>query len=329
MRILMNDYHNFFKEDPWSQIPDICYPDARRLYLKDDRFWVSKNENGELLFFLHECQLIDIKALVNISGVEIKISQFQQDATRLICTLISPEEDLRSKFSIVAKDIAFHCEKYNGAQLFLEAQELIKSWAAFLKPARTGLKHSEFVGFWGELYAVSQFVMKAHTPHDAVRFWIGPEGKKQDLTLNSLSVDVKTSLSGDPQTLKISSLDQLDKVTETLCLMRLVATPSIGSTGFSLSDLYAQCEKILSHNETSRTLFYKKTASLYGKASDAQLEDKYAISLVEIYEVREEFPSITRADISSSIVNLNYEISIAAINQFKMDTDILEKLKNG
>lgn len=330
LRVLkMNDYERFFKNDPWSEIAEPSYPEGRQLYMNDDRFWVSKNQNNQIQFFVHEREKIDIKSIENLAGVEISINAFNQKSSRLICTLTSHDSAEMSKFSIVAKDVAYHCSNYSGLQLFLKVQERIKSWANFLKPTRAGLSHSELVGFWGELYTVSEFLMKTHSPSDAVRFWVGPEGKKQDITLNSLAIEIKTSTSGDPRTIKISSLEQLEKVTDKLYLLHIVITPSTSEGDFSLETLYRKCTKLISHNIDTETQFSLKTSELYGKASEVQLQEKFSISSFSLFDVADDFPSITRSEINQGVSKVQYEIYISALNKFEETRRIEEVLKNG
>ena len=325
----MSNYAEFFNDDPWRDSASTNYPEGRRLYLKDDRFWVSRGDNGDILFFVHVKEPIDIKPLENIDGIDIVIERHTEVASRLICTLTSADDNLKKKFAIVAKDIAHSCSIFNGSQLFIKIQERIKSWAYFLKPSRTGLSPAEYVGFWGELYAVSELLMKVHSAEDAVRFWIGPEGKKQDITLNTMAIDVKTNMSGDPQTIKISSLDQLVKVTDTLYILRLVASPSNRLEGFSLQDLYSNCLDALSYNMAGESLFLQKTAELYGKANKEQLESKYVISTTQLFEVGDTFPTITHEKVAIEIVKATYEISLAGIKNSEVQKDIIEVLKYG
>ena len=54
-------------------------------------------------------------------------------------------------------------------------------------------------------------MLALHPLTDAVNFWVGPNQKKQDFTMNNLAIETKTSLSGDGSLIRISSLDQLDK----------------------------------------------------------------------------------------------------------------------
>lgn len=325
----MNSHNDFFNDDPWGGINGPCYPEGRRLYLNDDRFWVSINDDGQLLFFVHETGAENVKGLQNLAGVEIKVEKFENDEYRLICALTTNDPDLKEKFSIVAKDVAYHCSKFSGAQLFLKVQERIKSWANFLKPKRNGLSHSEFVGLWGELYVVSEILMKVHTPSDTVRFWIGPEGKKQDITLNTIAVEVKTSISGDPRTIKISSIDQLDRVTDELYLLHIIANPSSDEQGLSLSSLYDKCLRLIGHDFGSETLFLQKTSELYGEASEAQLNDKYSIVSLSMFRVSDGFPCITRDDVGPGISKVNYEIYVSSIKKFEITNSINGVIENG
>tara|TARA_B110000238_G_C16140285_1_gene445882 strand:- start:3278 stop:4255 length:978 start_codon:yes stop_codon:yes gene_type:complete len=325
----MSNYEDFFKDDPWSEITEPSYPEGRQLYMNDDRFWVSRNQEGQIQFFIHEKEIIEVKSIENLAGIEINIHAFNNRSSRLICTLISEELDEKDKFTIVAKDVSHYCSKYSGPELFLKVQERIKSWANFLKPTRTGLSHSEFVGFWGELYTISKLFMKWHLPSDVIRFWIGPEGKKQDITLNSIAVEVKTTISGDPRTIKISSVEQLECVTKSLYLMHIVANPSDSESGVSLEILFQECLEALSHDMNAETLFLQKTSKLYGKASESQLSDLFSILSISLFDVNEDFPFITRNEIKEGISAVQYEVLISALKEFEVTKSIEEIIKNG
>ena len=326
---MMNDYEHFFKDDPWSEITESSYPEGRQLYMNDDRFWVSRNQKGQIQFFVHEKEVIDIKSIENFAGIEININIFNQRSSRLICTLVAEELSVKDKFSIVAKDVSYNCSKYSGPQLFLKVQERIRSWANFLKPTQIGLSDSEFVGFWGELYTVSKLLMKWHLPSDAVRFWVGPEGKKQDITLNATAFEVKTSFSGDPRTIKISSVEQLERITEFLYLLHIIANPSDRDSGISLEMLYQECLGALCHDMYAETLFLQKTSKLYGKASEAQLGENFAIVSLSLFDVNDNFPFITRDEIKEGITAVQYEILTSSLKEFDVTESIEEKIKNG
>ena len=68
-----------------------------------------------------------------------------------------------------------------GVDSFLDAcKNQMISWGDFLKPSRKGLTHSEWIGYWGELYVLLFMIHPNYSFHEAVKFWIGPLMKKQD-----------------------------------------------------------------------------------------------------------------------------------------------------
>ena len=270
---MMNSTKEFFLDNPWGSLKKPCYPEGRRLYLHDERFWVSMDDGQHLLFFVQDVGANAIKPLENLAGLVVTIERQVNGEHRLVCRLTSTEPELEDKFSTMAKDIAFHCSSYKGAQLFMKTQERIKSWANFLKPSRSGLSFSEFIGLFGELYVLAEYINPVLSAKESIRAWIGPENKKQDFTLDDWAIEVKTTTSGDKQTIRISSLDQLDKITTHLYLLRVVVTPATTGDGISLGELYKQCLESVQHDVVVEGMFLQKASSLYGKASETQIED--------------------------------------------------------
>jgi len=330
MIMKMNNYEDFFNDDPWALIKAPCYPSGRRLYLTDERFWVSLNNDGKILFFVQEGNGEGIKSLENLAGVEINIEKYSSDEHRLCCILIDSDDmDMRAKFAVISKDVAHHCSQFQGAILFTKVQERIKSWANFLKPTRKGLSHSEFIGLWGELYCVSKYLLTTHLALDAVRFWVGPEGKKQDITLDSIAIEVKTSSSGDPRTIKISSLEQLERTTDKLYLLHLIVSPSSCKNSITLEMIYQQCLDLISHDLSAEALFLQKISKLYGKASEEQLKEQLSIASIHLYDVCNDFPTITRNDVNQGVSVAQYEIFVSTIREFEVIESIKEIIKNG
>lgn len=330
MTITKSDkYSDFFNDDPWVALNSLCYPEGRRLYLNDERFWVSADLDKRIMLFVHELGDLNLKALENLDSLEISIDNSFAGATRLCCTLVEDDCDLKNKFSIVAKDIAYNCSKFSGNELLSNVQLRIKSWANFLKPSRTGLTNSEYVGFWGELYVFSQYLLKLHSARNAVRFWLGPEGKKQDITLNTVAIEIKTSMSGDPQTIQISSIEQLEKVTPSLFLIHLIVSPSVDEHGFSLLELYEYSLKKVQHDMELETYFLNKVSKLFGKANNEQLNSSISIISENMFSITNNFPILRRNEIPLAITNVNYEIQISEINKFKSDISIEEVIKSG
>ncbi len=326
---MTNSMKDFFLDNPWEQIEQPCYPKGRRLYLNDERFWVSMDEHRQLLFFVQDKGGDAIKPLENLAGLDVTIEKRANADNRLVCRLTATEADLVNKFATVAKDIAFHCSGYKGSQLFLKTQERIKSWANFLRPSRSGLSHSEFVGLFGELYVLAEYLMPVLSAEESIRAWIGPEGKKQDFTLDDLAIEVKTTISGDQQTIRISSLDQLDRVTDKLYLLRVVASPATGGDGLSLGELYNKCLDFVRCDVVAEGMFQQKASVLYGKASERQIKEQYKIVSIVMFDVDDDFPKLTSHEVHPGIPEVRYEISVGAIDSYEVNSDVREILGHG
>ncbi len=320
----MSDFDSFFNDNPWESIDSSLYPEGRRLYMNDERFWVSVNEKDELLFFVHEEGIKSVKAISNLSSVDVEVDTFGSNSSRLVCTLTDTDKDVRDKFSIMSKEIAHSCSPYKGVQLFVKIQERIKDWAEFLRPRKSGLSSAEFLGLLGELYVMNNVILEKYKPFDAVQFWVGPDYKKQDFTFDSMALEVKATLVGGPNTIKISSLDQLDRVTDDWYLLRLSFNFSSEIGALTLQSLYESCLEIVESDLGAKALFLQKIASLYGKASDEQLQKSLSLSLMQLYDVREGFPCLTRENVPHAISDAGYEIFVSRIAEFEVEKDIAE-----
>ena len=322
----MSDMEKFFRDDPWQNIASPIYPNGQRLYQKDERFWVSMDTSDRLVFFMREPGKYTIKKLPKLNGLEITIDYDSIDGeTMLVCTLTEPL--LRDKFAIVAKDVAFNSYKFEGDQFLEECKIRILSWADFLKPSRKGLTKAEWIGFWGELYVLSQILTPSMEASDAVKFWIGPDGKKQDFTFNKSALEIKTSISGDPSSIKISSLDQLHKITDRLFLMHLHINYSNDPIALSLQDMFVSMENILEDDMDAKTRFLNKASTLYGKASEEQLETKFNYLGMETYEIRDGFPSLTAENIASAITSVKYSLNPSSLKSYLEEINIEELLE--
>ena len=162
-----------------------------------------------------------------------------------------------------------------------------------------------------------------------MRAWIGPEGKKQDFTLNDWAVEVKTTVSGDQQTVIISSFDQLDRVTAKLYLLRVVVAPATTGDGLSLGNLYNKCLASVQDDVIVEGMFQLKASALYGKASESQIREQFKVVNVSLFDVTDEFPKLTHSEVHVAITEARYKISVSAIASFEVDFNLNELLNHG
>ena len=250
-------------------------------------------------------------------------------ATELSSSLA--DEDLKDKFGIIAKAIAYKNTNLAG-NIFLDAcKNQMISWGDFLKPSRKGLTHSEWIGYWGELYVLLFMIHPNYSFHEAVKFWIGPLMKKQDFAMHDVALEIKTAMSGDASHIKISSLDQLHKISEKLYLLHLHISLSNDESGYSLNDLYNKAKSLFENNTQTELGFTDKTKRLHSKASKEQLEQKFNFVTNEVYSVPDndkDFPALTSLNTNQGISLVKYSINPSALINFKIDKAIEDLIKN-
>ncbi len=315
-------FSEFFLDDPWKNMSEPNYPNGSRLYKNSWDFWVSINAEEELVFFVKTEGIFNIKKLPKLRNLSMSVDHFDNE-TRLVCALT--DITLRDKFSLIAKKVAFKNAEYEGQQLILESLNEIQEWGNFLKPTRVGLTHEEYLGFWGELYVLSELLSPILGLGDALRFWIGPQGKKQDFTLNDLAIETKTTLSGDSNLIKISSYEQLQKITKKLYLLRMQINKTESTDGFSLKSMYEKVKSLCDKDQESELI--DKTKNLYNKASEAQLDEKCDCLRYYIYEVNDNFPKIIKEKLDQAITAVKYSINPNSLNDFEVKKTIAELLE--
>ena len=316
----MNGYRDLFMENPWEHISGPTYPDVNRLFRDDERFYISVNEKNEKLFVIQVPLIVSVDIPDQLKVVEIDIVRFDENNTRLLCTLT--DENLAENFTLVVKDIAYRCEEYSDEQVISKAINRLFTWTELLKPSGRGIGKSQQMGLWGEMFILNEYMSRAHPIADAVNFWVGPEKKKQDFTLNHMALEVKTTMSGSTPTIKISSLEQLEKITDRLFLIHIFINKGNIPEALSLKDLFDQIMESINDDLETKTHFLHAVSKIYGKATEAEQIDKFIFLDYNLYEVDDNFPHIPSEDLPQAIRNVRYEIDSSKILDFKLDTPI-------
>ena len=325
----MNNYDEFFDDNPWGNISEPIYPNGHRFFLNDDRFWVSMDKDGYRVLFVHDVFTGELDIPDSLAGVNLELVPYENNYSRLVCRLTSCDSEFENKFSIVTKDIAYRSKGLKGNKLFNTIIEILRAWASFLKPQRQGLSSSEYIGLLGELYTVVEILSKEYSPSNTLSFWVGPEGKSQDFIVNKIAFEVKTSFSSTAKKITISSIDQLEKTTDKLFILHLIFNPSSNTNGFSLEELYKYFIKKIDNDLELKFNFYKKISDLYGKASDKQLKNKVILISNSIYEVTDSFPCLRKKDVPPSVEGVRYDLLIPSIKGYEIKESIGDVIKYG
>jgi hypothetical protein len=326
---MIDNEKQIFKDDPWQGIERGTYPSGRRLYLKDERYWISRDSLNQLVFYIQDVCTTTIPIVEAISSVNINVEQYKKNEQRLVCTFTESSEKSIEKFGLAIKSIAVKTDRLRGIALFTEIKKELKEWSDFLKENNKPLSQSELIGFWGELYVISHYIMEEHDDLDAIRYWAGPSGGKKDIVLNSLAIEVKTTTSSSSKEIKISSLDQLDKTTEKLYLMHLFINYADKENGLTLSYLYEFVKCKIQHDFETLSLYTRRAGNIFERASSKQKNEHFLCSDINMYDVLDDFPKLLRSDVPAGVPEAKYSISISSIQPFNVTESLAEIIRYG
>tara|TARA_B110000008_G_C16917768_1_gene543407 strand:- start:427 stop:1392 length:966 start_codon:yes stop_codon:yes gene_type:complete len=320
---------NDFRDDPWEHINEPIYPEVQRLFRKDDRFWVSVNEKNEKLFVINVPIQINEEIPINLNVIEVDIVEFDAGNTRFLCIL--KDDNLLEIFTLMVKDIAYTCINYSDVEVINKAMDrLFTEWLQLLKPSHAGIGMSKLIGLWGELFILNEKIKQAYPISEAINFWIGPDDKKQDFTVNRIALEVKTTIAGSNPSIKITSLEQLEKITDKLYLVQLfINQASSGDEdSMSLDDIYEQVWSSIHENDpNTKTNFMLKAGKILNKAKKSEKNLKFLYQSYDLYDVNNLFPSISSSDLPDPIRNVKYDIDTSKIRHLLSSETIEEILK--
>lgn len=318
----MTDDISFIK-NLWDDEKLLMFPHtASPYYPKNGNCWVSKDsQTGQLIFFVRASGVHNsFKGKKYQKFNTIINTKLNEGETWLICTLL--DTNLQEKFDLLAKSVARGTVTFSGSELIKKSIDIIEGWAQFFKLSRVGLTNEEFIGILGELYFLSNILKKHFDDNSCISFWIGPieddrSNSKQDFTFNNVAIELKTTSSGGSKNIKISSKDQLERVTDRLYLINLfINETSNRENSFSLESLYKEIKNNLDDSSTAYLDFENKIKQFIAKATEEQLSKTFIHLRHIIYKVEDKFPRLDSETTPKGIFKVSYEISSNDIDQF-------------
>ena len=299
-------------DSQWSEAP--LYPLGSRFVESDERFWIARDDDNSAILFIRNESTDRIEGIENIfSGLSL-----YQDTSfpgcRVVCKLT--DRALVEKFEYVCIDVVKGASNYEGAELYKYFVQQLKSWSYFLRPSREGLSEEEYLGFWGELSVIEEYYLPRYQPEEVARAWVGPQGAPQDIASLDFTVEVKSTYSKTPKTLKISSLEQLDSSASAQALVLRRIDKS--TEGASLVELTSRIESFLSADQDALIQFQKNISDLYGRASEKQLQVKNIVLDTRCWLITIDFPRIKRSEVHEGVLKAKYEIAIVALGDFRI-----------
>ncbi|PGC94863.1 PD-(D/E)XK motif protein [Bacillus toyonensis] len=192
-------------------------------------------------------------------------------------------------------------------------------WTKLMEIQRTGLlSENEKKGLIGELLFLQELISKGMPIVEAIVGWIGPEGADQDFVYLNGWYEVKTVGMGG-KTVSISSLEQFNApLPGELILYFVDKTAPDDEVGFTLNSKIEQIKAELQSSYAASELFNEKLLK-YGYIDLPEYSgSSYKLRGNRRFLIDENFPRLTMDNVPAQIANVNYQLSIQAIDPWKI-----------
>jgi hypothetical protein len=308
---------NFPKSNnPWLSLKtpkDKTYFSTRRItkVTEHEFFWIKsyKDEKGILLNL--NKQATNLKNFPHFKNLFFRLIK-----NKMTFTLFLNKDVENDKFYLLCCNIIHCCInlKLNDTdKIIKKISDTLKDWELiFEKKLDNSLTLSNELGLLGELLVLKDIIIKNTDIKTGINSWRGPHGDHQDFSYRNYLFEVKTKLNSSKNTISISSLEQLDNFHASIYIilnsMSICEEQQKGSVSLDL--IINDILNILNGFNFERDVFLSKLLLIGINVYQTINHQSYMLTDREIYYVNDDFPKITRTNVSSSISKANYEINI-------------------
>lgn len=265
-------------------------------------FIYEMSENGAEIFQ---------KNMVSIHGIKIDYRLLSTTGNQGLILVLEKHVD-QDLFYSLCETLIHELSKVSDPLVGLTvALSQIKRWKAFLAGKKGRVLSAEEVrGLFSELCFLQEVLDHMDNELDALDAWQGPETSHQDFIFSDTAVEVKSLSGRERKTLKISSEDQLEALSNKLFLkvLRLINMPESKSS-MSLNELVKAVEKTLTEAEAI-DMFENKLAKVGYVDILIYDKPKFVVAEEQTYKVENDFPKIIRSDLNSALIRVGYEIKL-------------------
>jgi hypothetical protein len=223
------------------------------------------------------------------------------------------------------------CPCGTAALAVIEVMKQLFQWQQFLDAQASGLSDEAQRGLFGEMF-ILRALLRTTGDTRAVRAWAGPERSIHDFRFDGgLAVEIKTSITSEPQAIKINNERQLDNSNLSALYLVSLSVERLPGDGEKLPDLVTSIRALLSANPIVLDIFDSKLllAGYLDDHNERYQFDGFAVRHERAFHVAEGFPRITEADLPEGVGRISYSVSLAACKPFSVEfLEIVNALKD-
>ena len=281
-------------------------------------FFIGINEKGNAQLIL----LTTIEPSSLKSGSAIEVDKNQRKDGRWATQITSLQKANEDIFARLCLDLIESSQNCKSEKEGLEC--VIKrfiSWQKLFSNIHKDLSKEVLKGMVGEI----NFAIKMHENglswDDVLNAWIGPEGADRDYVFPDKWYEIKSIASGKDY-VTISSLNQLD--TDSLgylCIYRVDESSKTDPQAYNINMLIKKVRNLLESYPVELQLFEQKLISIGYMDKNTYEEIYFTCKQDSFYRVENDFPKLIPDSVPSQITGATYNLSIAAIKDWKVQME--------
>lgn len=203
----------------------------------------------------------------------------------------------------------------------------LEKWKAmFDKINSEGLTTAQQQGLFGELHFLEKFLScRDVVPNDALHTWVGVDADLRDFQGTNWAVEVKTSATNNPQSVKINGERQLDEtLLDTLFLYHCSVEVS-KSNGQSLPQKIAKIRERLINDNIALNNFNAKLFEVgyVDRQEHLYYNRCYQIRNENFYHINDDFPRIKENELRKGVGNVKYSIVLQMCNEYLVPENLV------
>jgi len=259
------------------------------------------------------------REVVTVHGLKIDLRTSDQPNHQQLLLALESEQNA-DLFAVLCKSLL---DELTGAKSATSSLEItlnhLRRWKAFLanRNARI-LTNEEIRGLFAELWFLLELAKTPLGTDRAVLAWHGPDRVQQDFIYGGRAVEIKSLVSVDPRTVRISSENQLESAEPQLFLVVVLLAEAKKDEGRSLNAIANQALALGTGSDAQLQLDSKLAQFGYLPLPEYD-RLRMEVAGTVAYEVNDDFPRIVRSGLPVGVVRVTYQIQLEHLEPFKCE----------